>query len=82
MAHRSEINGQKTDGKAAAPAGDQFAISVKQACCLTTLGRSTLYEAMADGRLLFFKSGARTLIRPDDLRAFLQNEAERRSEGA
>lgn len=82
MARKSKTNGRDEDGTGTTLHSDQFALNVKQASRLTTLGRSMLYGAMADGRLRYFKCGARTLIWPDDLRAFLLAEAARRSEGA
>ncbi len=82
MARKSKTNGRDENGSGATPYIDQFALSVEQASRLTTLGRSMLYEAMADGRLRYSKCGARTLICPDDLRAFLRSEAARCSEGS
>jgi excisionase family DNA binding protein len=47
------------------------ALSVAEVCNATNLGRTKIYEAIAEGRLKARKYGKRTLVLMDDLRAFL-----------
>jgi excisionase family DNA binding protein len=44
-----------------------FTVSISEAKRLTSLGRTSLYALMRKGTLRKIKSGARTLIRYDDL---------------
>ena len=46
-------------------------LSIAEACSTAGIGRTKLYEAIADGRLKARKFGKRTLILRDDLRQFL-----------
>jgi excisionase family DNA binding protein len=46
-------------------------LSIAEACAAAGIGRTKLYEAIADGRLKARKLGKRTLILRDDLRQFL-----------
>lgn len=45
--------------------------SMKQACGITGLGKSTLWEAIGDGRLKCFKVGRRTLFSLKHLEDFM-----------
>jgi excisionase family DNA binding protein len=47
------------------------ALSIGEVCNATNLGRTKVYEAIAQGRLKARKYGKRTLVLMDDLRAFL-----------
>ena len=47
-------------------------LTVAEASHVAGIGRTKLYEAMADGRLKARKMGKRRLIFRDDLRKFLQ----------
>jgi excisionase family DNA binding protein len=47
------------------------ALSISEVCNATTLGRTKIYKAIAQGRLKARKDGKRTIILTDDLRAFL-----------
>lgn len=51
------------------------ALSVIEASRSASLGRSTLYQAIAEGRLRTLKIGNRRLIRPCDLSAWLEAHA-------
>ena len=51
---------------------DKLSYGIKDACEATGLGRSFLYQRIADGELPIFKIGARTLIAANDLEEFLQ----------
>jgi excisionase family DNA binding protein len=46
-------------------------LSIADVCKITGLGRSTVYAAIADGRLKARKCGSRTLILRSDLTDFL-----------
>jgi excisionase family DNA binding protein len=46
-------------------------LSIAEACAAAGIGRTKLYEAIADGRLKARKLGKRTLILRDDLFQFL-----------
>lgn len=46
-------------------------LSIAEASAAAGIGRTKLYEAIADGRLMARKLGKRTLILRDDLRQFL-----------
>lgn len=50
-----------------------IAHTVKDACDLTGLGRSTIYEAIKAGRLKPRKCGNRTLILHEDLKRFIES---------
>jgi excisionase family DNA binding protein len=50
----------------------RMSLSIAETCAAGGFGRSTAYEAIADGRLTARKLGRRTLILADDLRDFLQ----------
>jgi excisionase family DNA binding protein len=46
-------------------------LSISQACAIAGIGRSKLYEAIKDRRLVARKIGARTIILRSDLQQFL-----------
>jgi excisionase family DNA binding protein len=48
-------------------------LSIAEACVFAGLGRTKIYEAIADGSLIARKCGKRTLILRDDLRSYLTN---------
>jgi len=47
------------------------ALSIDEARAVTGLGRTKIYQAIAEGKLLVRKCGKRTLVLRDDLREFL-----------
>ena len=51
----------------------RLAYGIRQACEATGLGRSKLYQEIAEGRLPIFKVGTRTLIAAEDLTAWLES---------
>jgi excisionase family DNA binding protein len=53
------------------PAIQREGLSIAEASAAAGIGRTKLYEAIADGRLMARKLGKRTLILRDDLRQFL-----------
>lgn len=48
-----------------------LAHTINDACTMSGLSRSTLYEAIKNGQLKAIKCGARTLIRHEELTGFL-----------
>jgi excisionase family DNA binding protein len=48
-------------------------LSVVEACSVAGIGRTKVYEAIADGRLKARKVGKRTIILRSDLQQFLAN---------
>ncbi len=49
---------------------DKLAYTPEEAAAATGLGRTSIFEAMRDGRLERRKAGARTIIPAESLRAF------------
>lgn len=52
-----------------------IAYSIKQACELSSLGKTTLYRQAQRGKLRLVRVGGRTVVPADSLRAFLNGEA-------
>ncbi len=48
-----------------------LALSIAEACKASGLGRTTIFAAIKAGQLRAIKAGGRTLIKLEDLRAFL-----------
>jgi excisionase family DNA binding protein len=53
------------------PAIEKRGLSVKEVCHVAGFGRSTFYEVVAAGLLLFRKLGRRTIVLREDLDRFL-----------
>ncbi len=53
---------------------EPLAYSVKEACRVSTLGRTRLYQLIGEGRLEARKIGKRTLIPAASLRALIAGE--------
>lgn len=53
----------------------KLAYSIKEAVEATSIGRTTLYSHIAEGRLRTVRIGGRTLIPADSLHAFLEGKA-------
>lgn len=53
-------------------APQKLAYSIKEFCAATSLGRTTVYELIAAGRLSYVKVGAKTLITMDEAARFLR----------
>ena len=65
------------------PAKDDLeAFSIAEATRIAGIGRNTIYDALADGRLRARKIGRRTLILRADLRDFLAGLPAYRSEAS
>lgn len=52
---------------------DQLSISIEEACKITGIGRTKLYQAINQGSLKAKKFGKRTIILKNDLNTFLSN---------
>jgi excisionase family DNA binding protein len=48
-------------------------LSIADACTVAGIGRTKIYQAIAEGELVARKYGKRTLILRSDLQAFLAN---------
>lgn len=57
-------------------ANDKIAYTVREACEAIGVGRSTIYDLMAEGRLRKVKLGTRTLIPRSDLEALFAPEVD------
>jgi excisionase family DNA binding protein len=54
---------------------EPLALSVNDAAKALSLGRTSIYAMIADGRLEAFKLGRRTLIRMESIRRIVAGEA-------
>lgn len=54
---------------------EPLAYSVSEACRVSSLGRTRLYQLIAEGRLEVRKIGKRTLIPAASLRALIEGKA-------
>lgn len=52
---------------------NQMSLSIEEACSVTGIGRTKLYDAINRGELIAKKFGKRTIILRDDLEAFLKS---------
>jgi excisionase family DNA binding protein len=55
------------------PTMDRLAFTVPEAAALSSLGQTSLYKAIRQGRLRIRKYGTRTIIMRTDLASFLEN---------
>jgi excisionase family DNA binding protein len=53
----------------------KLAFSVREACAVSSLGKTTLYAHISAGRLKAIRVGGRTIIPADSLHALLNGEA-------
>ena len=53
---------------------ETLAISINEAAKVLSLGRTSIYAMIADGRIEAFKLGRRTLIRADSVRRLVAGE--------
>ncbi len=53
------------------PAAPMLAVSVNEAVRISGVGRTSIYEAIGDGRVEAVKCGSKTLVLIDSLRAFI-----------
>jgi len=52
---------------------DKLAYTIAEACSAASIGRTSLYNAIKNGRLSAIKSGRRTLILREELRRWLDS---------
>ena len=50
---------------------EPLTVRIKEACRITGIGRSKLYELIAEGEIEIIKVGAMTLVSVEGLRAFI-----------
>ena len=61
---------------------EQITVTVRQACKMTGISRSTIYTLFETGRLQKRKLGGRTLIMVSDLRALMDSLSDTANEAA
>lgn len=54
---------------------NKLAYSINETARLLSMGRTSIYGMIADGRLDAFKLGTRTLIRADSIRRLVDGQA-------
>lgn len=59
--------------KGVVPLAERFSLSPEEASALTGIGLTSIRQAAAEGELIGRKHGTRTLILPDDLKAWLRS---------
>ncbi|UVO40554.1 helix-turn-helix domain-containing protein [Bradyrhizobium arachidis] len=55
------------------PLCERFALSPEEASLLSGVGMTSLRAAIKEGKLVAHKHGVKTIIMPDDLRAWLKS---------
>ncbi|MGK2910486.1 MAG: helix-turn-helix domain-containing protein [Sphingobium sp.] len=60
------------------PRPERLTVRIKEACRMTGIGRSKLYELIAEGEIDIVKVGTMTLIRVDSLKALTEGRRQRR----
>tara|TARA_R110000868_G_scaffold375711_2_gene640387 strand:- start:1662 stop:1856 length:195 start_codon:yes stop_codon:yes gene_type:complete len=60
------------------PEPERITVRIKEACRITGIGRSKLYELIADGEIDIVKVGTMTLILVDSLKALTEGRRQRR----
>ena len=53
---------------------DRLAYSINETARILSLGRTSIYAMIADGRLVAFKLGRRTLIKADSIQQLLAGQ--------
>jgi excisionase family DNA binding protein len=64
MKHRADRRDQSPD---------KMAFTIAEAVALSSLGQTSIYRAIREKQLIARKYGTRTIIRRDDLAAFLKD---------
>ena len=54
---------------------DRLTVSIAEACRLTGLGRTSIYELVNEGRVRTTRIGTRRLVHVDSLRALVAEDA-------
>ncbi|MEC3948634.1 helix-turn-helix domain-containing protein [Sphingobium sp. HWE2-09] len=60
------------------PEPERITVRIKEACRITGIGRSKLYELIAEGEIDIVKIGTMTLIPGDSLKALTEGRRQRR----
>jgi excisionase family DNA binding protein len=60
------------------PEPERITVRIKEACRITGIGRSKLYELIAEGEIDIVKIGTMTLIPVDSLRTLTDGRRQRR----
>tara|TARA_R110000868_G_scaffold375710_1_gene640359 strand:- start:12558 stop:12755 length:198 start_codon:yes stop_codon:yes gene_type:complete len=55
------------------PTPERITVRIKEACRITGIGRSKLYELIAEGEIEIVKIGAITLVPVDSLRTLIDS---------
>jgi hypothetical protein len=55
------------------PANEKLGLTVPEAAALSSLGRTSIYKAIGEGRLRIRKYGTRTIVTRADPASFLEN---------
>jgi excisionase family DNA binding protein len=55
------------------PTAERLGLTVPEAAALSSLGQTSIYKAIREGRLRIRKYGTRTIITRTDLTLFLEN---------
>lgn len=55
------------------PEPERITVRIKEACRITGIGRSKLYELIAEGEIEIVKIGAMTLVPVDSLRTLIDS---------
>lgn len=53
---------------------EQFAYSINETARTLSIGRTSIYAMIADGRLEAFKLGRRTLVKADSIRRLVESQ--------
>lgn len=61
-------------------AADRITVRIKEACRITGIGRSKLYELIAEGEIAIVKVGAMTLVPVSELEQFIRRRRGRANE--
>lgn len=71
---RAELGGEMTFETTTAQTNAPLAYSVNEACRVSSIGRTCLYQLIAEGKLEVRKIGRRTVITARSLRALIEGE--------
>jgi excisionase family DNA binding protein len=59
------------------PVNEKLAFTIVEVAALSSLGQTSIYKAISEGRLRIRKYGTRTIVTRDDLASFLENLPDR-----
>ena len=64
---------EKREPSMLGPTIEKLGLTVPEAAVLSSLGQTSIYKAIREGRLRIRKYGTRTIITRSDLASFLEN---------